>query len=133
MAEATVLVPSGLQLGRTRVWGYAQHGDDEAVAIGVYVVPPIEPRALSFVVLWRHATQRAASTPQLRSGQVQRLPATVYDLPGVAYGRHLLVVGHAVPDGAAVVDNGLFLGTARGLAFGTGLMTCSSPRVTAGA
>lgn len=124
VADATVLVPSGLELGRTRVWGYEQHGADEAVAIGVYVVPPVEPRALSFVVLWRQAAgPRAAGPPELRSGQVQRLPATVYDLPGVAYGRHLLVVGQAVPDGAAVVDNGLFLGTARGLAFGTGLMT----------
>ena len=121
--DATVAVPSGLLLGRTRVWGYEQQGDDEAVAIGVFVVPPIEPRALSFVVLWRQVTPPAPGTSEVRTAQVQRLPATVYDLPGAAYGRHLLVVGQTVPDGAAVVDNGLFLGTARGLSFGTGLMT----------
>ena len=46
-------VPGGLLLGRTRIWGYEQPDSDEQLTIGVFVVPPIEPRALSHVVLWR--------------------------------------------------------------------------------
>ena len=115
-------VPGGLLLGRTRIWGYEQPDSDEQLTIGVFVVPPIEPRALSHVVLWReHDVTPAIASSSLRARR--RRSAIVYDLPGAVHGRHLLVAGERVPDGAAVVQNGLFLGSARGLAFGGGLVT----------
>lgn len=47
----------------------------------------------------------------------------LYDLPGARRGRHLLVCGRDVPDGAAVTQRGVLLGRARGLSFGNALMT----------
>lgn len=117
-------VPGGLALGSTRVWGYAGEAGAAPLTIGVYVVPPYEPRALSHVVVWRAfdaAVDDAPPPSPLRAHR--RAAAVVYDLPGARRGRHLLVVSARVPDGAAVVQNGLFLGTARGLAFGTGLLS----------
>jgi len=115
-------VPGGLLLGRTRIWGYEHESSGEQLTIGVFVVPPFEPRALSHVVLWREAGRAPAdAAPPLRPHR--RATATVYDLPGSVHGRHLLVASESVPDGAAVVQNGLFLGIARGLSFGTGLVT----------
>jgi hypothetical protein len=117
-------VPGGLLLGRTRIWGYEGEAGGEALTIGMFVVPPFEARALSHVVLWRDRPARADAGPVPALLQSRRrVAAKVYDLPGAVHGRHLLVAGCAVPDGAAVVQNGLFLGTARGLAFGTGLVT----------
>lgn len=120
-------VPGGLALGRTRIWGYAGDGGGEPLTIGVYVVPPYEPRALSHVVCWRAfdapAEADAAAPPPAKPRAHRRAAAVVYDLPGAARGRHLLVVPVRVPDGAAVVQGGRFLGTARGLAFGTGLVS----------
>jgi hypothetical protein len=52
-----------------------------------------------------------------------RHPATVWELPGAVHGRHLLATDAAVPDGAAVVQDGWCLGTAHGLSFGLGLVT----------
>jgi hypothetical protein len=49
--------------------------------------------------------------------------ATIQDLPGASMGRHLLATDVDVPDGAAVVQDGLCLGTAHGLAFGQALVT----------
>jgi len=115
-------VPGGLLLGRTRIWGYEGEDSGDALTIGMFVVPPFEPRALSHVVLWRDRPARADAVPALLRSR-RRVAAKVYDLPGAVHGRHLLVAGCDVPDGAAVVQNGLFLGTARGLAFGTGLVT----------
>ncbi|MBL8730734.1 MAG: hypothetical protein JNM25_20110, partial [Planctomycetes bacterium] len=63
-------------------------------------------------------------TPAPANGlPLRRQPAIVRDLPGAVHGRHLLSAGSAVPDGAAVVQDGLFLGTARALSFGLGLVT----------
>jgi hypothetical protein len=122
-------VPPGLQLGRTRIWGYERAGSDEVLTIGVFVVPPDEPRALSHVVVWRdHRQARKAGADDATASAtlataVHRHPAVVRDLPGAANGRHLLIAGIPVPDGAAVVQDGMFLGTARGLSFGMGLVT----------
>ncbi|MEO6595726.1 MAG: hypothetical protein ABIP94_13325 [Planctomycetota bacterium] len=122
-------VPDGLLLGHTRIWGYEREDGGDALTIGVFVVPPFEPRALSHVVVWRPvstsgAADAAVTAPSaLTTAVMHRYPTTVYDLPGAVYGRHLLVTGRAVPDGAAVVQDGLFLGTVRGLAFGAGLVT----------
>ena len=115
-------VPPGLSIGRTRVWGYDERGSDDVLTIGVYVAPPFEPHALSHVVLWR-AAERAPRRPPSPLRAHRRARAVVYDLPGVHRGRHLLVADVDVPDGAAVVQDGLFLGTARGLCFGSGLLT----------
>ena len=117
-------VPGGLLVGRTRRWGYEGDGEEAPLTIGMFVTPAIEARALSHVVVWRpshRATLVRAGDSALRSDR--RASATVYDLPGASHGRHLLVCTEDVPDGAAVVQDGLFLGTARGLCLGSGLVT----------
>jgi len=115
-------VPGGLLLGHTRIWGYDDDDGDAPLTIGVFVVPPVVPQALSHVVVWRPA---GVAEPPAASALRSRRTATakLYDLPGAVHGRHLLVVDGHVPDDAAVVQDGLFLGTARGLSFGTGLVT----------
>jgi hypothetical protein len=70
--------------------------------------------------LWCHGGSGEAQPAALST---RRFAATVYDLPGAVHGRHLLSAPVAVPDGAAVLQDGSFLGTARGLSFGTGLVT----------
>jgi len=113
-------VPGGLWLGRTLVWGFDGDGIDAPVTIGVFVVPPIEPRALSHVVVWR---KRDGVAPPGRRPEPLRRAATVRELPGASAGRWLVAADVAVPDGAAVVLEGFCLGTARGLSFGLGLLT----------
>lgn len=112
-------VPADLLLGTTRIWGYPATDDGAPLLLGVFVAPAVSPRALSHVVLWRAGAGRRPPAderaPRLR-------PAVVYDLPGAGSGRHLLV-GGGVPDGAAVVQDGRLLGTARSLAFGSALVT----------
>lgn len=117
-------VPGGLLVGRTRRWGYEGEGEEPPLTIGMFVTPAVVARALSHVVVWRAGDVRqpvAGRASGLRSRH--RASATVYDLPGASHGRHLLVCTESVPDGAAVVQDGLFLGTARGLCLGTGLVT----------
>lgn len=114
--------PGGLLLGRTLIFGYAAVAGSEALTIGVFVEPPIDPAALSHVVLWH---MRDGPSPPPPPEHEQLHGATVHDLPGVA-GRHLVSADVAVPDGAAVVQDGLCLGTARGLSFGTALVTSFS-------
>ncbi|HEB53599.1 MAG TPA: hypothetical protein ENI87_10140, partial [bacterium] len=116
-------VPGGLLLGRTRIWGYERPAGGETLTIGVFVTPPFEPRALSHVVLWRAAAAFRAPPVRTSLRARRRAAAVVYDLPGANRGRHLLVADTVVPEGAAVVQDGLFLGTARGLCFGAGLVT----------
>jgi hypothetical protein len=115
-------VPPGLSLGRARVWGYDDTQTSRVLAIGVYVEPGFEPRALSHVVLWRAegAPLRPQDSP-LRAHA--RVGASLYDLPGADRGRHLLVCSRALPDDAAVTQRGVLLGVARGLCFGNALMT----------
>jgi hypothetical protein len=122
--DGAVQVPAGLRLGRTRIWGYEGGAGDEVLTIGVFVVPPYEPRALSHVVVWRD-TRLAPVASAVPAATPAPTPQAVIvrDLPGAVHGRHLLVGEQPVPDGAAVVQDGLFLGTARGLAFGMGLVT----------
>jgi hypothetical protein len=123
--------PAGLWLGRTRIWGYEAAVGEDALTIGVFVVPPFEPRALSHVVAWRRrADSQTAPAPESplvalrhQAGLEGRHAAYVWDLPGAVHGRHLLSCDGPVPDGAAVVQDGICLGTARGLAFGLGLVT----------
>ncbi|MCR9247279.1 MAG: hypothetical protein NXI31_19780 [bacterium] len=111
--------PGGLLIGRTRIWGYRAAEGKESLAIAVLVAPPIDPHALSHVVLWRtDANANAVDTAE----HVVEHAATVWDLPGVR-GRHLLACDAAVPDGAAVVQDGLFLGSARGLSYGLALVS----------
>lgn len=122
-------VPAGFLLGTARVWGYERGGGEgargQALAIGVYVEPPFAPQALSHVVVWRATSRprRAAPSP-LRA--FARADAVVYDLPGARRGRHLLVAPVDVPDGAAVVQDDVLLGAARGLCAGSALVTSFS-------
>lgn len=119
--------PAGLWLGRTLIWGYQETAAEAALTIGVFVVPPLEPRALSHVVVWRPRTAAAGGGPEDAADPAAavgvRHPATVWELPGAVHGRHLLAADCSVPDGAAVVQDGWCLGTARGLSFGLGLVT----------
>jgi hypothetical protein len=120
-------VPGGLVLGNTRIWGYTGADSGAALTLGVFVVPPLAAGALSHVVAWRGAREpadgsdMAAATPAPVATVLR--PGVVHDLPGALHGRHLLVGVGDVPDGAAVVQDGYLLGTARGLAFGAGLVT----------
>lgn len=117
-------VPGGLLVGRTRRWGYEQENGEDSLTIGVFVTPAFAPRALSHVVVWRSG-QYPRPPIKIRSPlrSRRRLAATVYDLPGASHGRHMLVASEDVPDGAAVVQDGLFLGSARGLCLGSALVT----------
>ncbi len=113
--------PPGLWLGRTRIWGYDSEAGQDPLTIGVYVVTPFEPRSLSHVVVWR---QRGVSAPvQPLRQRLQRIPARLMDLPGAAGRRFLLSAAAAVPGDAAVVHEGLCIGTTRGLSFGNALVT----------
>jgi hypothetical protein len=111
--------PAGLWLGRTRIWGYEAAEREETLAIGVFVAPPFDATALSHVVVWEPEVAAEAPAPR----PVQRIPARVVELPGNDRGRHLVDAGASLPDGAAVVQGELCLGTVHGLAFGIGLMT----------
>ncbi|MFN8824272.1 MAG: hypothetical protein ACK501_04850 [Planctomycetota bacterium] len=115
-------LPDGLLVGSSVVWGYPQKDGGDALTLGVFVQPPFDPRALSSVVAWRRnrgdGDTSSTSAKPLPAG----LPGIVYDLPGAAQGRHLLVVDDGVAAGA-VVHDGHFVGLAHGLAFGCGLVT----------
>ena len=115
-------VPPGLSIGRAKVWGYDDRRSDDVLTIGVYVEPAFEPRALSHVVLWR-PEQAAPLRTVSRLRAFGEAAGVVYDLPGAERGRHLLVSQHEVPAGAAVVQRGMLVGVARGLSFGSGLLT----------
>ena len=109
-------VPAGLRLGRTRVWGYDT--GDSVLTIGVYVEPQADPRTLAQVALWQ-AVPGFAVVEQ----PVSLADARLWPLPDGRGGRWLLSSSVSVPDGAAVVQDGVCLGTARGVAFGQALVT----------
>lgn len=118
--------PAGLWLGQTRVWGYEALRTGEVLSIGVFLMPPYEPAALSHVVLWRDRAADGGDPPGAVAPQRHApasYPATLWELPVAAGGRHLLACRQGVVDGAAVVSDGLFVGSARGIAFGLGLVT----------
>ncbi|MAD34932.1 MAG: hypothetical protein CMJ88_14420 [Planctomycetes bacterium] len=114
-------VPGGLLLGRAKVWGYDDQKTDDVLTIAVYVEPLFEPHALSHVVLWRAPAVRGGRSSMMRAHR--RVSGVVYDLPGADRGRHLLVTDTGVPDGAAVTQEGMLVGVARGLCLGSGLAT----------
>ena len=116
-------VPNGLVVGHTRIWGYDGAEKDESLTIGVFVVPPCDASVLSHVVVWRRVSRTDGAPPSPQANRTRLLPAIVRDLPGAAHGRQLLAADGSIPDGAAVVRAGRLLGTARGLAFGSGLVT----------
>jgi hypothetical protein len=109
-------VPAGLLLGHTRVWGYDVAG--ETLTIGLYVDPPGDPRALPQVVLWQSVEGLAPM-----AAPVPVVPARAFALPDGGGGRWLLTAEAELSDGAAVVQDGVCLGTVRGVAFGQGLCT----------
>lgn len=109
-------VPAGLLLGHTRIWGYDTGGD--TLTIGLYAAPPLDPRELPQVVLWQSVAGVAAPRPE-----AVRAFARAVALPDGTGGRWLLSATTALPDGAAVVRDGVCLGLVRGIAFGQGLCT----------
>ncbi len=117
--------PPGLTIGASLVWGYPQQGDERSLLLGVFVQPPFAARALSHVVLWREAQSPVDSSPAsdgVEPVRRTRRSGLLYDLPGAAAGRHLLVV-EQLASSATVVRDGHLVGTARGLSFGTGLVS----------
>lgn len=117
--------PPGLLIGATRVWGYPQQDGEPTLLLGVFVQPPFGARALSHVVLWREAQSPVDPSPAANGAEPVRRThraGLLYDLPGASFGRHLLVV-EQLASAATVVHDGHLVGTARGLAFGTGLVT----------
>ena len=109
-------MPSGLLLGTSRVWGYETGG--ETLTIGLFVELVHDPRALPQVVLWQSVP---GSVPTRL--QPERLPARAGPLPDQGGGRWLVQGSRSLPDGAAVVQDGVCLGTLRSVAFGQGLCT----------
>ncbi len=111
-------VPAGLLLGRARVWGYESFG--ETLPIGVYVEPAVDYRALSHVVLWQTGGVEPPAPAALTTAAMRLWP-----LPGSGGSRwHLTALagpGVALPAEAAVVRDGMCLGTCRGLQFGVAL------------
>lgn len=110
---------AGWLLGRTRIWGYETPTGDRLMTIGVYVVPPTEPRAISHVVVWRPRTAPAL-VPQ---AVPLRNPARLWPLPGHRTGRSLVAAAAGVSDGAAVLVDGVIVGTAQPQAFGMALVS----------
>ena len=109
-------VPAGLLVGHTRIWGYDTGGD--TLTIGLYVATPFDPRAVPQVVLWQSV---AGLAPDDR--EPARAPARAFALPDGTGGRWLVTAKVALPDGAAVVQDGVCLGTVRAVAFGQALCT----------
>lgn len=109
-------MPSGLLLGTSRVWGYDIGG--ETLTIGLFVEPVHDPRALPQVVVWQSVP--GSVPPRL---QPDRIPASAEPLPDQSGGRWLVQGRGTLPDGAAVVQEGVCLGTLRSVAFGQGLCT----------
>ncbi|MEY4830498.1 MAG: hypothetical protein RLZZ562_2294 [Planctomycetota bacterium] len=109
-------MPSGLLVGRTRVWGYEIGG--EALTIGLYIEPAVDFRALPQVVLWQSVP--GSVPPRLLP---ERIAAVASPLPDQSGGRWLVQGSTDLPDGAAVVQEGVCLGTLRSVAFAQGLCT----------
>ncbi|MGE3175311.1 MAG: hypothetical protein AB7O97_21990 [Planctomycetota bacterium] len=109
-------LPGGLRVGTTRIWGYDIGGD--VLTIGVYVDPEFDPRALPQVVVW----QSVPGPADVRT-DLPWTPAQAWALPDGTGGRWLVTAARSLPDGAAVVQDGVCLGTLRGVAFGQGLCT----------
>jgi hypothetical protein len=103
-------LPAGLTIGKLMIWGYPQRG----IPVGVFVEPAVDPRGISAVTLWRPASSFGAR-PRLQPNQVGRfLPVRFsrYPAPRPVRERWLVTstAGPALPDGAALVDRGRFLG-----------------------
>jgi hypothetical protein len=115
-AAWTSSLPEGLVVGRTRVWGYEV--GQETLTIGLFAAPPRDPRALPQVVLW----QSVPGSVPMRT-ELERIPAVAVPMPEDGGERWLLLGASSLPDGAAVVQDGICLGTVRSVAFRQGLCT----------
>lgn len=122
LAGEGAALPDGLLVGSSVVWGYPGREGAEALTLGVFVQPPFDPRALSSLVAWRRAAVDRGAEPESAKLPPPGATGLVYDLPGAAQGRHLLVVDDGAAAGA-VVHEGRFVGLAHGLAFRCGLVT----------
>ncbi len=107
-------LPGGLPVGKLMVWGYPDLG----IPVGLFVDTPVDPRAVSSVTLWRRrevqvstagipALLQPLAKGRLLSAYLMHLPA-----PGAGGQCWLATVRQAValPEGAALVAQGRFLG-----------------------
>jgi hypothetical protein len=117
------VVPAGLRIGSTRIWGYSRTDGGPSLTLGVFVTPAIVASALSHVVLWRDASAARELGADEQAPRVPWHTGVVHELPGAVHGRYLLVGAGVVADGVAVVQDGCLLGTAKGLSLGTALVT----------
>lgn len=102
-------LPEGLTIGRLMIWGYPRRG----IPVGLFVQPSVDARGISAVTVWRPAGTR--SRTRLRPDQIGGfLPVRLsrYPAPRPARARWLVTSTAAtvLPDGAALVDRGRFLG-----------------------
>ena len=105
------LLPPGLRVGTLMIWGYPKLD----IPVGLFVQPVCDGRAINTVALWRpgDATETAIATErqgELLGVHFSRLPAprpALQQWMVTAPGRSTL------PDGAALIDRGRFLGVLR--------------------
>lgn len=102
-------LPEGLTIGRLMIWGYPRRG----IPVGLFVQPSVDPRGISAVTLWRPSGKR--SETRLGPGQVGSfVPVRLsrYPAPRPTRSRWLVTAtaDANLPDGAALVDRGRFLG-----------------------
>ena len=115
-------LPKGLAIGRLMIWGYPRRG----IPVGLFVDPAVDGRAIHSVTVWRRAG--AGRRPALRPEQVGSfLPVrlTRYPAPRPSRVRWMVTstAGATLPDGAALVDRGRFLGCLRAPWSGQSLVT----------
>jgi hypothetical protein len=102
-------VPAGLLIGNLMIWGYPSRG----IPVGLFVKPSVDPQGISAVTIWRPAGDLAQ--PRLEPAHVGRfLPVRFsrYPAPRPVGVRWLVtsMAGATLPDGAALIDSGRFLG-----------------------
>jgi hypothetical protein len=102
---AATAVPAGLVVGTLRLWGYPGEGG-RPLAVGYYVEPAVDARALASVAVWRRSALPAAAAP---ARDLPRVGARAAALPG-APGRWYLCTAGPARAGAAVVAGERFLG-----------------------
>lgn len=103
-------LPAGMTIGRLMIWGYPKRG----IPVGLFVAPAVDPRSISAVTLWRPGGSDRGPR-SLQPAQVGRfLPVWLsrYPAPRPVKKRWLVTstAGAVLPDGAALVDSGRFLG-----------------------
>lgn len=102
-------VPAGLEIGRLMIWGYPSRG----IPVGLFVKPSVDPQGISAVTVWRPAgdLDQARLEPE-HVGRFLPVRLSRYPAPRPVGVRWLVtsMAGATLPDGAALIDRGRFLG-----------------------